>query len=349
MVRQHDLNVLTTHQTDDPTHHRSFASIAVAIFAVYMAIAIGLYVWFGVYFTPDLWVIALFLGAVVLGRTLTFLRDWIPFVLLIFGYEALRGVAGEIVLRGGYSREQHGRIQVESLITVDRAIGAGQLPTHWVQERFFEPSGGQWLGVMAILIYLMHFVLPLLFAFLLWVRRQVWFWQFSLAFLIMTYSAFIIFILFPAAPPWLASRWGYIDPVHDPTQKSVEWLMQTRLDHIQPFRLWTHASPNPVAAMPSLHAAFPWLVLLFAVRCFGWRGLIFLVYNAALWFSVVYLSQHWVIDIIGGIVWATLWFVIILLVWPWIVRAAVLPARLRSRFPARRPALVKARSLVRRH
>ena len=77
------------------------------------------------------------------------------------------------------------------------------------------------------------------------------------------------------------------------------------------FTVWTHASPNPVAAFPSLHAAYPWLVMLFAVRIFGRKGLVMLLYNALVWFAIVYLAQHWVIDAFAGIAWATVSFFLV--------------------------------------
>lgn len=61
------------------------------------------------------------------------------------------------------------------------------------------------------------------------------------------------------------------------------------------------------------------MVLLFAVKYYGKRGLIFLAYNGALWFTVVYLGHHWVVDILGGIAWSTVCFIIIQLAWPRIV------------------------------
>jgi hypothetical protein len=36
-----------------------------------------------------------------------------------------------------------------------------------------------------------------------------------------------------------------------------------------------------------------------------------LIYNAMLWFTVVYLAQHWVIDIFAGIAWATVSFFLV--------------------------------------
>ena len=63
-------------------------------------------------------------------------------------------------------------------------------------------------------------------------------------------------------------------------------------------------NPNPVAAMPSLHAAYPWLSFL-ALRKYSKKlGWFFLPYPILVWFSVVYLGEHYVIDVIAGVVYA---------------------------------------------
>ncbi len=63
-------------------------------------------------------------------------------------------------------------------------------------------------------------------------------------------------------------------------------------------------NPNQVAAFPSLHAGYPFLAFLFARRAFGRVGWLMLVYSAAVWFSIVYLADHYVVDILGGLAYA---------------------------------------------
>ena len=63
-------------------------------------------------------------------------------------------------------------------------------------------------------------------------------------------------------------------------------------------------SSNDVAAFPSLHAAYPFLAFLFARRAFGRVGWLMLAYTACVWFAIVYLGEHWVVDIVGGVVYA---------------------------------------------
>jgi membrane-associated phospholipid phosphatase len=273
---------------------------------------------------------------VLLGRWRGFLRDWVPFVLLIFGYELLRGAAGEIVggdaaAMGPYDPARSGQIVVEPLIAADRWLFGGQLPVAWLQDRLYEPGRVHWYDTVAVVVYALHSVLPLVFAFLLWLRRRDRFRQFSLAFLAMTYAAFAFFLLVPAAPPWLAERWGLTEGLVLPADQALAALVPGEYTNLDSLRIWNQASPNPVAALPSLHAAFPWLVLLFAVRYGRWLGLVFLPHNAALWFSVVYLAQHWVVDILAGIAWATLWFAVTVRLWPRLERALREPPRWRPR------------------
>ena len=59
--------------------------------------------------------------------------------------------------------------------------------------------------------------------------------------------------------------------------------------------------PVPVAAVPSLHAAYALLTVLIAL---SWRrrvGLALLPYPILMWFSIVYLGDHYVVDILAGV------------------------------------------------
>ncbi len=299
--------------------------VVLTIFVAYIVFAIGLTVWRGVNFIePDRWAIFLLIGAIVLGKWKAFLRDWVPFVFLLFGFEFLRGIAGDRVATGELSREQHSGVHVESLIAADRAF-FGEIPATWLQDKLYVAGTVHWYDLLAVMVYGLHFVFPLVFAFMLWIKRKDRFWQFTIGLLVMSYLGFAGFLLYPAAPPWLAQQWGYIQDLHNPFDQAFKVLAPRRYDNFDTMTLWTLRSPNPVAAMPSLHAAYPWFVLLFAIKFYGWRGLIFFVYNAMVWFSVVYLGHHWVIDILAGMFLATVCFLTIQFAWPRLERGIVTP------------------------
>ncbi len=308
---------------------RSYHAVVLAIFAVYIAFAVGWTFWRGEYFIePDRWAIFLLVGAVILGKWKTFLRDWMPFVFLLFGFEFLRGIVGNRVAAGGLSRDEHPYVHVEELIAADRALFGGEIPPTWLQDKLYVPGTVHWYDILAVSVYGLHFVFPLVFAFILWVGRKDRFWQFTIGLLVMSYLGFACYVLYPAAPPWLAQDWGYIQGLQNPFGQAFQILAPRRYDNFDTMTLWTLRSPNPVAAMPSLHAAYPWFVLMFAVKFYGWWGLAFLPYNVMLWFSVVYLGHHWVIDILAGIVLAVACYVALQIVWPRLMTGISVPAPL---------------------
>jgi membrane-associated phospholipid phosphatase len=299
------------------TSRRSFTRMVVAIVAAYLLFAAALYLWRGVYFAPDppdSWALLLLVGAIALGRWKEFLRDWIPFVALIFGYELLRGFAGTVTTGGNLAPAYDGAVHFRWILAGDRWLFGGTPPTVLLQRALYDPGVIHWYDALAGLIYSLHFALPLVFGYVLWLRDRERFRRFTITLLFMTYTTFVIFLLYPTAPPWLVNAWGYLPGVRDPFDQSST-LASHASTTFATLTIWTKASPDPVAAFPSLHAAYPWLVLLFLVKFCGRRGWFFLIYNALLWFSVVYLAQHWVVDILGGIAWATVSFVLVDAVW----------------------------------
>jgi hypothetical protein len=58
---------------------------------------------------------------------------------------------------------------------------------------------------------------------------------------------------------------------------------------------------NPIAAMPSLHAAFPALLTMLCFRHFGRWGWLMLGYFMAVVFGIVYMAEHYIVDVLAGI------------------------------------------------
>jgi membrane-associated phospholipid phosphatase len=56
--------------------------------------------------------------------------------------------------------------------------------------------------------------------------------------------------------------------------------------------------------MPSLHAAFPVLGLLYAVKLWGRRAWPLALWCVGVCFSIVYLGEHYVADAVAGILFA---------------------------------------------
>lgn len=238
--------------------------------------------------TPDRLFIYLFFAAIVIGRGKTFVRDWVPFLALLLGYEMLRGFADNFF-----------SVNVENLVVWEKALFFGYLPTQVLQNLFYTVGQIGVVDIVSTLLYFLHFPLPLAIAFFLWMRKRPQYYRFIIALLILSFSGFITFLLFPAAPPWYAANEGII---------SVTKITNLAVDHLgwswNISYYYERLNPNPVAAMPSLHAAYPMLVLLVLGRYSKKAFWFFLPYPLLVWFSAVYLGEHYVIDIIAGIFYA---------------------------------------------
>src|ERR1700689_5106126 len=64
----------------------------VGVSLLYLLLVAGVMIWRGVSVSPDYLLLILVPVALLSGRFLTFLRDWVPFIALFLGYEALRDV-----------------------------------------------------------------------------------------------------------------------------------------------------------------------------------------------------------------------------------------------------------------
>ncbi len=248
-------------------------------------------IWQGIGIAPDRYAFVLLLGSLLVKRTRQFLLDWLPFLFLLISYDFLRSLAGSPIVPVHYLE----------LIRADYIL-FGLLPTIFLQNIFFSQGYLHWYDFLATILYFLHFAIPLVFAFLLWMFSRAYFREFVTGILLLSYGAWITFVVFPAAPPWLASQHGYISGV----VKVLDLTLNEFPERLSLPTIYHNFNPNPTAAIPSLHAAYPFLVFLFALYSFKRKALFFFPYVAAVWVSIVYLGEHYVIDILVGVLYATI-------------------------------------------
>ena len=115
--------------------------------------------------------------------------------------------------------------------------------------------------------------------------------------MILMTTGFVIYLLFPEMPPWLAARNGLLSPVHRIVVDSLQQLGGFG-------RIYAGADPEPNAAMPSLHVAVPMLIAATAVGAARWHrrvAWLWILYPLTIAFGVVYLGEHYVADSIVGL------------------------------------------------
>lgn len=157
------------------------------------------------------------------------------------------------------------------------------------------------LDVLTGISYLCWVPVPLTFAGFLFFKDRSAFLQFSLSFFLVNLIGFVIYYMYPAAPPWYVQQHGFefIASTHGNTAglERFDALFNTHI-----FRsLYTKGS-NVFAAMPSLHASYPVIVLYYGIKYrLGKINILFVLVMAGIWFSAIYNSHHYLLDVLAGI------------------------------------------------
>jgi hypothetical protein len=116
---------------------------------------------------------------------------------------------------------------------------------------------------------------------------------------------FITYHVYPAAPPWYFHTHGCVVDVLARSSEGPNLARVDALLGVHYFQGLYGRSNDVFGAVPSLHVAYPLVVVLDGWRLFGRFGKIFTTsFWAVMCFAAVYLDHHWVIDVILGLIYA---------------------------------------------
>lgn len=210
-----------------------------------------------------------------------------PFALVLIAYDLSRGAADDLGVGVAWTPQ----------IQADRLLFLGEVPTVWLQRRLLEREVQWWeLGVSAV--YMTHFIVPLVVPAALWVRDRARWLAYTCRFVTLSFLGVLTFVVFPAAPPWLAGERGYLPPVRRTVGRGWSAI---NLDVASRLLEKGQASVNLVAAVPSLHAGYSALVVAALWRRARWVVRAVLVaYLLAMAFALVVSGEHYVADVLLG-------------------------------------------------
>lgn len=270
------------------------------------------------------WVGSLLLAASIGRRGMVaVLVDFGPFVLVLVGYDYLRGLAGRLGMPTLWTPQ----------LRADRFLFGGHDPTIWLQAhlKYAQP---RWWDVPVALCYVSYFVMPTIVAGVLWLRSRTQFRRWAGRYVGLCLLAFTMFALLPSAPPWAAGRCtpaevagrpqdplcmhlapthsahsllGNLHPVHAGAQPYVQRIAYRGFAEIHLPRAGAllregQAGVDLVAAVPSLHSAGVLLLTLFLWRRTRrwWTRSLLLAYPLLMTFTLVYAGEHYVTDVLAG-------------------------------------------------
>ncbi len=269
---------------------------AISILSIIYLVVVSLFLMLhGNWFSPDQFFAVAILAVLLLGRLKQFIHDWSFPTVLFLSYEYLRGLAPNLTINP----------HIFPMIKFDQTI-FGIVPTLKLQEIFFDNSV-HWYDYLAVIFYMSHFIVPLTLGFIFWLSKKEYFKDYFLTLLLLSYMAFITYVIFPAMPPWMASDKGHIPSINHIMDRVFTSLPSS----INLPTIYKFFGANLVAAVPSLHAAYPFLTLLFLIKRFKFWGYFALPYVLGVWLSVVYLGEHYVFDIVVGVLYTSVAFILV--------------------------------------
>ncbi len=193
------------------------------------------------------------------------------------------------------------RVKVRYPIVIDRLLGFGTAPTVRLQHRFARPGEVNRVERVLVFCHWVWFVVPHgSVAYILLRHRE----RFGSAAARM-YAVFDIGALFywviPTAPPWWAAARGQLDdgrglPIRRMMIEYGEQFWEDRWG-----ALYDVLGGNPLAAMPSLHFATSVMAAHLLTESGPVPGALGWAYAATLGLALVYLGEHYAVDLLAGL------------------------------------------------
>lgn len=160
------------------------------------------------------------------------------------------------------------------------------------------------LDIIAGLFYICWIPVPLSFAAYLFFKNRREFLSFALTFLVVNLLGFVVYYTYPAAPPWYIQQHGFI--FHAATPGNTGGLARfDKYFNVHIFKSIYEKGSNVFAAMPSLHSAYPVIVIYYGLKNrLGFMNIILATVMVGIWLTAVYSSHHYILDVLAGIICA---------------------------------------------
>lgn len=173
---------------------------------------------------------------------------------------------------------------------------------------FFGIHNCKIMDFLAGCFYLCWVPLPIIFGlYLYFSRRTSGYIHFAIVFLLVNLLGFAIYYIHPAAPPWYVALHGF--EAIEGTPGDVAGL--GRFDDMTGLGIFNALyarNSNVFAAVPSLHSAYTLIAFVYALLCHAPKGwtITLAIVTLGIWFTAVYSSHHYIIDVLLGIATALL-------------------------------------------
>ena len=192
------------------------------------------------------------------------------------------------------------RVRIDYPIAADRVLGLGRLPTQRLQHALGRPGVVRPAEQVLVWAHWMWFMVPHGTCLYLLLRRHDEFARGAA----LTYAVFDVGLIgywaVPTAPPWYAAQQGRLTDDGPPVRRMM-------VEHGENFwkgawrPLYDFLGGNPLAAMPSLHFATSVMAAHLLAEAGPAQGAVGWTYAVTLGFALVYLGEHYLVDLLAGL------------------------------------------------
>lgn len=206
-------------------------------------------------------------------------------------------------------------VDIEGIYNTEKALfGISAAQGVVTPNEFFAAHTSRIMDFMGGIFYLCWVPVPIFFGLWLYFKKQrAEYLHFAIVFLLVNLIGFAGYYIHPAAPPWYVAKYGF--DFIEGTPGDVAGLGAfDQMTGLNIFDGLYGRNANVFAAVPSLHSAYTLLAFLYALRyrrTVGWAWIAALgVITVGIWFTAVYTSHHYIIDVLLGITCALVGFLL---------------------------------------
>lgn len=261
---------------------------ALAIWLVVTVLFVG--------FRPEHVVLAVLIAALffLTDSTRRLIVALLPFVIFGISYDWMNIVPNYTV----------NTVDVEGLYNTEKQLfGISTAAGTLTPNEFFALNNCRIMDFMAGVFYLCWVPLPIFYGlWLYFTGKKNAYVRFALVFLLVNLIGFTFYYIHPAAPPWYVAKHGF--EAVPGTPGDVAGL--GAFDHMTGLGIFDALyarNANVFAAMPSLHSAYTLVALIYSFIAHSsklWKCILAVV-TLGIWFTAVYTSHHYILDVAGGI------------------------------------------------
>lgn len=184
---------------------------------------------------------------------------------------------------------------------IDRVIGFGATPSYRLQRAFAAPGAVRRFERVLVWTHWVWFAVPHGSVAYVLLREPQRFPSAAARMYAVFDFGVIFYWVIPTAPPWLAAARDHVEEVH------VVRVRRMMIEYGEQFwgqrwgRLYDVLGGNPVAAMPSLHFATSVMAARLLTEIGPVSGAVGWCYTGMLGVALVYLGEHYAVDLIAGV------------------------------------------------